>query len=226
MTALALLDWIEGDLDRPTTAAGASAAAARLGARSRELSLPREPFLRLIEANRQDQERRRATRPGTSSSATATLSANPVGELVLHVFGAATPERIALVGSRLHRRCSSPSTGRTWARTSGAGASTCPRRTWCGSASARATSPRSTPSEPFGELMAFEVSGPAGCSTTGCRSSARSRAARGSPIAAYVGGGRAALDAVERSGFDVLRRTRGPAVERACRDAARPPGGA
>ena len=67
----------------------------RLAPTVRELDLPREPFQRLIEANRRDQDRPR-TRPSTSCVGYCDLSANPVGELVLHVFGAATPERIAL----------------------------------------------------------------------------------------------------------------------------------
>jgi squalene synthase HpnC len=57
--------------------------------------LPAGPFLRLIEANRQDQ---RVSRYATFDELVGycRLSANPVGELVLHVFGRATPERIAL----------------------------------------------------------------------------------------------------------------------------------
>jgi hypothetical protein len=61
----------------------------------RECALPREPFLRLIEANRRDQV---VTRYESLEELLdyCQLSAAPVGELVLHVFGAATPERIAL----------------------------------------------------------------------------------------------------------------------------------
>lgn len=57
--------------------------------------LPAEPFERLIEANRVDQ---RVTRYETFAQLLGycQLSAAPVGELVLGVFGAATPERIAL----------------------------------------------------------------------------------------------------------------------------------
>jgi phytoene/squalene synthetase len=60
-----------------------------------ECALPRGPFLRLIEANRRDQV---VTRYDTFDELLdyCQLSAAPVGELVLHVFGAATPERIAL----------------------------------------------------------------------------------------------------------------------------------
>ena len=61
----------------------------------RELDLPREPFHRLIEANRRDQEQA-AYATFDELVGYCDLSANPVGELVLHVFGAATPDRIAL----------------------------------------------------------------------------------------------------------------------------------
>ena len=61
----------------------------------RECNLPRGPFLRLIEANRRDQF---VTRYDSFDELLdyCQLSAAPVGELVLHVFGAATPDRIAL----------------------------------------------------------------------------------------------------------------------------------
>jgi squalene synthase HpnC len=61
----------------------------------RECRLPDRPFRRLIEANRLDQ---RVTRYETFEQLVAycQLSATPVGELVLHVFDAATPDRIAL----------------------------------------------------------------------------------------------------------------------------------
>ncbi|HTW12118.1 MAG TPA: squalene synthase HpnC [Solirubrobacteraceae bacterium] len=61
----------------------------------RECSLPRAPFERLIQANRMDQV---VTRYETFSQLLGycQLSAAPVGELVLGVFGAATPERVAL----------------------------------------------------------------------------------------------------------------------------------
>ena len=61
----------------------------------RALDLPRGPFERLIEANRRDQAQ--ATYETFDELVGyCDLSANPVGELVLHVFGAATPDRIAL----------------------------------------------------------------------------------------------------------------------------------
>jgi phytoene/squalene synthetase len=66
-----------------------------LAATVRECALPVGPFERLIEANRVDQV---VTRYETFDQLLAycQLSAAPVGELVLGVFGLATPERIAL----------------------------------------------------------------------------------------------------------------------------------
>jgi squalene synthase HpnC len=61
----------------------------------RACQLPPSPFKRLIEANRRDQS---VTRYETFAELLdyCQLSAAPVGELVLHVFDAATPERVAL----------------------------------------------------------------------------------------------------------------------------------
>ncbi len=86
----ALLDRIERELDRPQHPVMVA-----LAATARACRLPREPLVRLIEANRRDQV---VTRYDTLEQLLdyCRLSAAPVGELVLHVFGAATPERIAL----------------------------------------------------------------------------------------------------------------------------------
>lgn len=57
--------------------------------------VPQEPWLRLVEANLLDQRQDRYPTFGDLLDY-CVLSANPVGEIVLHVFGRATPERIAL----------------------------------------------------------------------------------------------------------------------------------
>jgi phytoene/squalene synthetase len=87
---LALLDRIESELDAPVHPVMRA-----LAATVRECALPRAPFLRLIEANRRDQV---VTRYDTFEELLdyCQLSAAPIGELVLHVFGAATPLRVAL----------------------------------------------------------------------------------------------------------------------------------
>jgi squalene synthase HpnC len=91
---LAHLDWLEEELDRIYDGEPEHAIMRRLAPTVRALSLPREPFVRLIDANRRDQ---RQTRYATFGELVdyCDLSANPVGELVLHVFGAATPTRIS-----------------------------------------------------------------------------------------------------------------------------------
>jgi phytoene/squalene synthetase len=87
---LALLDRIEGELDVPEHPVMRA-----LAVTVAQCSLPREPFLRLIEANRRDQV---VTHYDSYAELLdyCRLSAAPVGELVLHVMGAATPARIAL----------------------------------------------------------------------------------------------------------------------------------
>jgi squalene synthase HpnC len=93
---LRLLDEVDADLDRlyagdrprlPVLAALAPTVRAK--------DLPAEPFRALIQANRVDQT---VTRYETWADLVGycELSANPVGRLVLHVAGRATPDRIAL----------------------------------------------------------------------------------------------------------------------------------
>lgn len=93
---LALLDWLESELERVYSRRPAEHAVMRsLAATVADCRLPEEPFRRLIEANRRDQT---VTRYETFDELLGycQLSAAPVGELVLHVFGAASSERIAL----------------------------------------------------------------------------------------------------------------------------------
>jgi squalene synthase HpnC len=58
-------------------------------------AIPPEPFRRLVEANRRDQSVPRYTTFGELLGY-CELSANPVGHIVLHVFGRADPSRFAL----------------------------------------------------------------------------------------------------------------------------------
>jgi squalene synthase HpnC len=106
---LLALDRLESALDRAFAAASGEttpswedvdpavapmvvAVVARLVPTIRGCALPDEPFRRLIEANRVDQ---RVARYETWDQLRAycTLSADPVGRLVLAVFGATTPAR-------------------------------------------------------------------------------------------------------------------------------------
>jgi len=94
---LAALDAAEAELDRafgedsPPT----HPVFVRLAATIKERSLPRRPFADLIEANRLDQ---RVFHYETFDGLLGycRLSANPVGRLVLAIFGQETPEHVAM----------------------------------------------------------------------------------------------------------------------------------
>ncbi|MGK5629224.1 squalene synthase HpnC [Streptomyces sp. URMC 123] len=91
---LAMLDALEADLWRLFDGTGPRhPLLRRLGPTVRRHRLPAEPFLGLVEANRQDQ---RVTRYARYEDLLGycELSANPVGRLVLGISGTTTPERV------------------------------------------------------------------------------------------------------------------------------------
>jgi squalene synthase HpnC len=92
---LAALDEAEAELDRAFAGGARTPVFREVEALIRECGVRREPFARLIEANRRDQ-----VQPEYETWADLVsyceLSANPVGQLVLAVFGVETPERVAL----------------------------------------------------------------------------------------------------------------------------------
>ncbi|WP_419927821.1 squalene synthase HpnC [Candidatus Poriferisocius sp.] len=92
---LAALDWIEAELQRARTGNATHPVMVQITPFLDELDVDDEPFLALIEANRVDQRKHRYQTQAELAEY-CTLSANPVGRLVLAVFGAATPERIVL----------------------------------------------------------------------------------------------------------------------------------
>jgi phytoene/squalene synthetase len=163
--------------------------------------LPRGPLLRLIEANRQDQRVKRYER-FEDLVAYCDLSANPVGELVLHVFGAATPERVRWSDSI----CTGLQLAEHW---QDVGEDLRMGRIYLPLEDLRefGVSQKLEAGEPFRRLMAFEVERGRELIRDGLplvRSlSGRQRLA----VAAFAGGGLAAFDAVEKSGYDVLDRS-------------------
>jgi squalene synthase HpnC len=92
---LAALDEAEAELDRAFAGDARTPIFRELEPVIRDCRLDREPFARLIEANRRDQAQAEYETWDDLVSY-CELSANPVGRLVLAVFGAATPERVAL----------------------------------------------------------------------------------------------------------------------------------
>jgi len=91
---LAALDRLESELDRAVAGDATDPVMRRLSDTIARRSLSIQPFRDLIEANRMDQRvRRYATFEDLVGY--CRLSANPVGRIVLEIFGVATPERVA-----------------------------------------------------------------------------------------------------------------------------------
>ena len=93
---LGLLDELTADVQRIYAGhTPYSPVMQQLAGTVRECHVPAQPLLDLIQANRQDQQ---VSRYHTYEELAryCELSANPVGQIVLHIFGAATPERITL----------------------------------------------------------------------------------------------------------------------------------
>jgi squalene synthase HpnC len=92
---LALLDWLEHELDRAAAGTATDPVLRQLTPTIRAFDLPLDPFRDLIDANRRDQVVHRYE-TFDELVGYCMLSAAPVGRLVLMILGLATPERIAL----------------------------------------------------------------------------------------------------------------------------------
>jgi squalene synthase HpnC len=198
----AVLDEIEADLDRVYSGVPRHPLMRRVAATVSELELRREPFRRLLEANRQDQ---RVSRYETYEELVyyCELSANPVGRLVLEVFCQATPERIAWsddVCTALQLAEHWQDVGEDFRR----GRVYLPQEDLRRVGIADADLARRDASAEVRQLMAFEVERARGLLGAGVPLVASLRGRQRLAVAGYVGGGRAALDAVEESGYQVL----------------------
>jgi squalene synthase HpnC len=208
---LASLDWLEEELDRAYDGRAEHALLKRLEPTLRECSLPREPFVRLIEANRMDQRVRRYE-TWDELRGYCSLSADPVGELVLGVLGLATPARIALSDSictalQLAEHCQDV------AEDFAADRVYLPREDLDRFGADTTELAAKHAGGPLKAVVAFEVARARGLLADGAplidELGGRPRLA----VVAFVAGGGSALDAIERAGFDVLpgppRATRG-----------------
>ena len=199
---LALLDELETDLERVWGGAPRNPLIARLQVTVSTRDLPIEPFRKLIEANRRDQlDDRYETYEDLLGY--CELSANPVGELVLRIFGAATPERLALsdkVCSALQLTEHWQDVGEDYVR----GRIYLPLEDLRRFGVPEADLGASAASPAVRSLMEFEVRRARELLDEGAplvRSlSGRAKLA----VAAFVAGGRSALGAIERGGYQVL----------------------
>jgi len=173
-----------------------------------ECGVPMQPFLDLIRANQQDQA---VTRYDTFDDLLGycRLSANPVGRIVLHVFGAYSAERAALSDSV----CTGLQLAEHWqdvAEDLRAGRIYLPvadmRDFGCteDDLAARQAPPA------VRRLIEFEVQRAATLIASGAPLIGTLRGAARLAVAGYVAGGRAALTAIAAADYDVLAATRRP----------------
>ncbi|MGH2834082.1 MAG: squalene synthase HpnC [Solirubrobacteraceae bacterium] len=92
---LEALDWLQAELESAYAGTASHPLMSRLQQILEHCPLPREPFVRLIEANRMDQQISRYE-TWEQLRSYCHLSADPVGELVLAAFDCSSSERIAL----------------------------------------------------------------------------------------------------------------------------------
>jgi squalene synthase HpnC len=199
---LAHLDVLEQELERCFDGEPRHPLMRRLAPTVRSLALPREPFLRLIEANRRDQETV-AYRTFDELVGYCELSANPVGELVLHVFGAATPERIALSD----RVCTGLQLVEHWqdvAEDARRSRVYLPGEDLERFGVVRGDLVGERAGKPLRELLAFEVARAHALLDEGAPLVGTLRGRARLAVAGYVAGGRANADAIIAARFDVL----------------------
>jgi squalene synthase HpnC len=200
---LAALDALEVDLDRAFRGTAEHPLLRRLEPTLRACTLSREPFIRLIEANRLDQ---RVTRYQTWEQLRGycALSANPVGELVLGIFGQATPVNVArsddiCTALQLAEHCQDVAEDRDRGRVY------LPAEDLARHGCKESDLYAAHAGEPLRAVLAFELARARGLLDRGAPlirdlHGLRERLA----VAAFVAGGRAALDAIEHAHCDVL----------------------
>jgi squalene synthase HpnC len=212
---LALLDRAEAELHAAFDGEPAHPVLRNLVPTIWRRRLPREPFLRLIEANRRDQcEPVMTTWPALREY--CSYSANPVGELVLHALGAASPATIALsddvcTGLQLVEHCQDvaedAAAGRVYLPAEDLVASGCARVELVG----RPASPA------LRRSVALQVSRARRLLASGRPLLERLRGFGRVIVAGFVAGGLASCDALERAGYDPNARPVRPRRRRVAR---------
>ena len=206
---LKLLDDFQADIDRiyngeqPLTPA-----LLPLADTVRACDIPQAPLNALIQANRQDQH---VTRYPVYQDLEqyCTLSANPVGQIVLYIFDAATPERIELSD----KVCTALQLVEHWqdvAEDLGDGRIYLPQEDLARFGVTEQDLAAANASAKVKDLLRFEVGRARRLLDDGAPLVGTLRGAARLAVAGYVAGGRAALAADERHGYDVLASTPKP----------------
>lgn len=199
---LAALDWLSEELERAYEGRATHPLMVRLTPTLSECVLPRGPFMRLIEANRLDQSRNRYATWAELRSYCA-LSADPVGELVLGIFGVATPARVELsdricTALQLTEHCQDVAEDLRQDRVY------LPledlERFDCGVEELHVA----TAGAALREVIAFEVARSRRLLDEGAPLIGELHGRARIAVAGFVAGGQAALDAIEEAGYDVM----------------------
>jgi squalene synthase HpnC len=203
---LGLLDELAADVDRIYSGGTPQSPVMRAMAETvRECGVPAQPLLDLIQANRQDQQ---VTRYPAYADLEryCELSANPVGRIVLYIFGVATGERIALSDNI----CTALQLAEHWqdvAEDLGHGRIYLPgedlERFGCSEADLAAPAVN----EAVRQLMVFETDRASRLLDRGAPLVGTLRGSARLAVAGYLAGGRAALAGIRRQHYDVLRGT-------------------
>ena len=205
-TRLRLLDELQQDVARiyePGAAEPELEAIRALKVTVRECGVPSQPLYDLIQANRQDQL---VTRYETYQDLEdyCRLSANPVGQVVLYIMRAATPERIAASDSictALQVIEHTQDVAEDFAN----GRIYLPIQDMDAHGVTEADLARPTASDEVKRLVGFEAQRAARQLDAGAPLVGTLRGMARLAIAGYVAGGRATLKAIEAGGYDVLR---------------------
>jgi squalene synthase HpnC len=226
-----LLAELDDDLERLYAAAGEQGRPGTAASQPRypavrglagvvtDCKIPMQPFRDLIAANQQDQV---VTRYETFDDLLGycALSANPVGQIVLYVFGAWTPERIQLsdavcsglqIVEHLQDVAEDYRAGRIYLPAADMRAHACAEQDLAGG----------TAPDRLRRLIAAEADRAGALISAGAPLVGQLRGAARIAVAGYVAGGRAALAAIAAANYDVLAATPRPAKSQTVLELAR-----
>jgi squalene synthase HpnC len=206
---LRLLDELAADVHRIYEGRTPDAPVMRqMASTVNECRVPAQPLLDLIQANRQDQQ---VTRYATFAELGryCELSANPVGQIVLYIFGAATPDRIKLSDSI----CTALQLAEHWqdvAEDLANGRIYLPAEDLARFGVTEADLARPSAGPAVKNLMRFETDRAQQLLDQGAPLVGTLRGSARLAVAGYLAGGRAALAAVRAQRYDVLSATARP----------------
>ena len=208
-TRLALLDELEADVRRIYEGQEPDLKAIReLGRTVADCGIPAQPFYDLIQANRQDQlvSRYQTYR---DLEGYCRLSANPVGQVVLYIMDAATPERIRASDS-ICTALQIIEHSQDVAEDLANGRIYLPRQDMDAYQVTEADLAEATAARRVRDLVKFETDRARQLLDDGGPLIGTLKGMARLAVAGYVAGGRATLKAIEAGGYDVLRSTPKP----------------